>query len=165
MYSSLSKVWYQTNILFLLHLTYQPMEKIKELVENMQTLTNNVRQNFHKRITDSNVDITYEMMKVLILLSENKYMNQQQIADLTFKNKASLTSLINNMEKRNLVVRNGDKADRRNKVITPTPKGKDIYNKVNPIFDEIFNLLNKEIPSEEFSIVNNVVLKMNKTVE
>ena len=141
------------------------MENIKKLVENMQTLSNNVRQYFHKRIADLKVDITYEMVKVLILLSENKYMNQQQIADLTFKNKASLTSILNNMEKRNLVFRNEDNADRRNKIITLTPKGKDLYNKVNPILDEIFNLLNKEVTSEEISLTNNVVLKMNKAVE
>ena len=141
------------------------MENIKKLVENMQTLSNNVRQYFHKRIADVHVDITYEMVKVLILLSDNKYMNQQQIADLTFKNKASLTSLLNNMEKRSLVVRNEDNADKRNKIITLTPKGKELFSKVNPIFDEMYDLLYKDITSEEIAIMNNVVLKMNKTVE
>ena len=141
------------------------MENIKKLVENMQTLSNNVRHYFHKRISDINVDITYEMVKVLILLSDNKYMNQQQIADLTFKNKASLTSLLNNMEKRNLVVRNEDIADRRNKIITLTPKGKELFSKVNPLFDEMYDILYKDVTTEEISMMNNVVLKMNKTVE
>ena len=141
------------------------MENIKKLVENMQTLSTNVRQYFHKRLSDVKVDITYEMVKVLILLSDNKYMNQQQIADLTFKNKASLTSLLNNMEKRHLVVRNEDNADRRNKIITLTPKGKDLFSKVNPIFDEMYDLLYKDVTNEEITIMNNVVLKMNKTVE
>ncbi len=141
------------------------MENIKKLVENMQTLSTNVRQYFHKRIADVKVDITYEMVKVLILLSDNRYMNQQQIADLTFKNKASLTSLLNNMEKRSLVVRNEDNADRRNKIITLTPKGKELFSKVNPIFDEMYDLLYKDVTNEEITIMNNVVLKMNKTVE
>lgn len=131
----------------------------------MQTLSTNVRQYFHKRISDVKVDITYEMVKVLILLSDNKYMNQQQIADLTFKNKASLTSLLNNMEKRNLVVRNEDNADKRNKIITLTTKGKDLFSKVNPIFDEMYDLLYKDVTSEEIEIMNNVLLKMNKMVE
>lgn len=104
------------------------------------------------------------MVKVLILLFENKYMNQQQIANLTFKNKASLTSLLNNMERRKLVLRNKDNADRRNKIITITPKGKDLYQKVKPILDEMFTLLKKEVTSEEISLMNNVVKKMNKMV-
>ena len=133
---------------------------IRLLVENTELLTNHVRQYFHKRIADINIDITYEMVKVLILLSENKYMNQQQIANLTFKNKASLTSLINNMEQRNLVVRNKDNADRRNKIITLTPKGKDLCQKVEPVLNEMFTLLNKDVASEEISFMNNILLKM-----
>lgn len=140
------------------------MENIKKLLENTEILTNHVRQYFQKQVADINVDITYEMVKVLILLFENKYMNQQQIANLTFKNKASLTSLLNNMERRKLVLRNKDNADRRNKIITITPKGKDLYQKVKPILDEMFTLLKKEVTSEEISLMNNVVKKMNKMV-
>lgn len=44
-------------------------------------------------------------------------MNQQQIADSVFKNKASLTSLLANMERKDLVVRNEDTSERRNKII------------------------------------------------
>lgn len=140
------------------------MENIKKLVENAEVLSNHVRQYFHKQVADINIDITYEMVKVLILLSENKYMNQQQIANLTFKNKASLTSLLNNMEKRKLVLRNKDNADRRNKIITITPKGRDLYQKVKPVLDEMFILLNKEVTSEEISLMNNVIRKMSKMV-
>lgn len=131
----------------------------------MQTLSNNVRQYFHKRISELHINMTYEMVRVLILLNEHKYMNQQQIADLTFKNKASLTSLLNNMEKRNLVVRNEDQSDKRNKIITLTPTGKDLFSKVNPVFEEMYHLLYNDVSTEEVDLMNSIILKMNKSVE
>src|SRR5690554_8094349 len=81
------------------------MQHIKSLLENIQSLSTNVRHYMHKQISNLDLDLTYEMVKVLFILDDHRYLNQQQIADITLKNKASLTSLIGNMEKRGLVMR------------------------------------------------------------
>src|SRR5690554_1817126 len=94
------------------------MQHIKSLLENIQSLSTNVRHYMHKQISNLDLDLTYEMVKVLFILDDHRYLNQQQIADITRKNKASLTSLIGNMEKRGLVMRTEDSADRRNKIIS-----------------------------------------------
>lgn len=141
------------------------MNHIKKLLENIQALSVNVRHYMHKQISILDLDITYEMVKVLFLLDEHKAMNQQHIADLTLKNKASLTSLIDNMQKRNLVIRTEDSVDRRNKIITMTSTGEDTLKIVKPVLKKLFEDLYQDISIEEIEIMNKAMLKMSKVVE
>lgn len=53
-------------------------------------------------------------------------MSQQSMAKLTCKDKTSVARLLDNMEKRDLIVRIDDKHDKRKKLIYLTHKGKSI---------------------------------------
>lgn len=140
------------------------MIQIKELIENMQLLSFNVRHYFQKRIASLELDVTYEMVRVLFILSQKEHMNQQQLADITFKNKASLTSMIDNMEKRGLVVRKEDTVDRRNKIICLTEKGGKMTERVRPLFEEMFASLYQDVSEEELRIMSKVIKKMNQQI-
>lgn len=119
----------------------------------------------HKQISNLDLDLTYEMVKVLFILDDHRYLNQQQIADITLKNKASLTSLIGNMEKRDLVMRTEDSADRRNKIISLTSNGKETLNIVRPVMKKLFEELYKDISKEEIEVMNKAILKMSEVIE
>lgn len=141
------------------------MQHIKSLLENIQSLSTNVRHYMHKQISNLDLDLTYEMVKVLFILDDHRYLNQQQIADITLKNKASLTSLIGNMEKRGLVMRTEDSADRRNKIISLTSNGKETLNIVRPVMKKLFEELYKDISKEEIEVMNKAILKMSEVIE
>jgi|SRR5690554_292257 len=140
------------------------MQHIKSLLENIQSLSTNVRHYMHKQISNLDLDLTYEMVKVLFILDDHRYLNQQQIADITLKNKASLTSLIGNMEKRDLVMRT-EGADRRNKIISLTSNGKETLNIVRPVMKKLFEELYKDISKEEIEVMNKAILKMSEVIE
>lgn len=87
-------------------------------------------------------DLTMEMSQVLYyihFMAKDQRSNQQDIADRTGKNKSSVTSLIDNLVKRNLIDRQTDPNDRRSNIITLTPQGlefvEEIYDKVYHTFD------------------------------
>ncbi len=141
------------------------MQHIKSLLENIQSLSTSVRHYMHKQISNLDLDLTYEMVKVLFILDDHRYLNQQQIADITLKNKASLTSLIGNMEKRDLVMRTEDSADRRNKIISLTSNGKETLNIVRPVMKKLFEELYKDISKEEIEVMNKAILKMSEVIE
>lgn len=141
------------------------MQHIKSLLENIQSLSTNVRHYMHKQISNLDLDLTYEMVKVLFILDDHRYLNQQQIADITLKNKASLTSLIGNMEKRGLVMRTEDSADRRNKIISLTSNGKETLNLLRPVMKKLFEELYKDISKEEIEVMNKAILKMSEVIE
>src|ERR1043166_8269350 len=70
------------------------------------------------KLKASSIDLTFEMLQVLLLLWKKDDVNQQELANLLHKDKASLTYLIDNLSKRKLVRRSEDPDDRRNKRIT-----------------------------------------------
>lgn len=88
-------------------------------------LSRNFRQN--------NLDISPEQWTVLIFLWEKDGVTQQELCNATFKDKPSMTRLIDNMEKQHLVVRISDKKDRRTNLIHLTKTGREIEEKTRLI--------------------------------
>ncbi|RQO29655.1 hypothetical protein DBR32_15465 [Taibaiella sp. KBW10] len=138
------------------------MEHTKIVIDTMYTLSISVRKYFHKKLALLNLDITYEMIRLLAILSRNNYMNQQEIADISTKNKASLTSLLDNMQKRELIVRTEDDLDRRNKIISLTAKGKAYMKEVSPVVNTFFQLVEDHIGKQEMERMNKTIMKINQ---
>ena len=87
-------------------------------------------------------DVTLEMTQILYyihFIAKNQQTNQKDIAERTGKNKSSVTSLINNLEKRNLIKREINPESRRSNIISLTSEGlqfvEDIYDNVYKTFD------------------------------
>jgi DNA-binding MarR family transcriptional regulator len=100
------------------------------------------------KFKEHNVDITFEMLQILLRLWENDHINQQELANLTFKDKASLTLLIDNLSKRNLVARTEDASDRRNKLVVLKPEGVKLKNQVMPLIEEMYSMAGMGIATE-----------------
>lgn len=98
---------------------------------------------------EARIDITPDMYLILRCLWESEGVNQQELADQTAKDKASLTKLINNLESRKLVRRTHDSQDRRNKLIMLTPKGRKLKDKVYPLALEIAKTAEKSISRQQ----------------
>lgn len=63
---------------------------------------------------------------------------QQSLAEKTAKDKACLTNLINNLEKKNWVIRKEGPSDRRNRLIFLTPQGEELALTVKPLINDIY---------------------------
>ncbi|WP_413534025.1 MarR family winged helix-turn-helix transcriptional regulator [Empedobacter brevis] len=92
-----------------------------------------------KKLTEGgHSNVTMEMTQILYyihFMAKDQMTNQQDIADKTGKNKSSVTSLIDNLVKRNLVERKMSPTDRRSNIITLTPEG---YQFVTEIYDTVY---------------------------
>lgn len=98
------------------------------------------------KLKENNLDLTFEMLQVLIILYKKEGVNQQELANILHKDKASLTYLIDNLSKRNLVQRSEDAADRRNKIITVTSEGARLKTTVTAWIDEMYTVAGRDIP-------------------
>ena len=80
-------------------------ESERELV--LQTLRTWMafRQAVQRVLKRHNVDMTFEMLQVMNCLWNKQGISQQSLAEKTAKDKACLTNLINNLEKKNWVIR------------------------------------------------------------
>ena len=117
---------------------------------------NELRAFMRNKLKGRNIDLTFEMLQVLIHLWEKEGVNQQELANLLHKDKASMTYLIDNLSKRNLVQRSEDSADRRNKLITLTSEGLALKNVILPWINELYAVAGKNVSKE--TLENGIVL-------
>src|ERR1700754_369495 len=96
-----------------------------ELGRTMHELRTDTRQRIQIKIKEHGINITFEMIEVMGCLWKKDGINQQEIADLTLRDKSSMTYLLDNLVKRKLVRREEDEDDRRNKLIYLTREGKE----------------------------------------
>jgi DNA-binding MarR family transcriptional regulator len=89
------------------------------------------------------------MLHILRCLNRvDSKVNQQELANLTFKDKSSLSYLIKNMEKRGLLARKEDPSDKRNKLVALTAKGEKLYAEIREIIDDVYAKLEENVNLE-----------------
>ncbi len=113
------------------------------------------RQIIHRKIRENNIDVTFEMLHIIRCLDTSCKVNQQELANLTYKDKSSLSYLIKNMEKRGLVRREEDENDKRSKLVMLTPKGKEFYIEIRKIINDVYNELEKDLNLDHIEISIN----------
>lgn len=107
------------------------MDLISKFTKEITLVNLAIKQFIQAKLRENNIDLTFEMMQILYSLWSKDGINQQELANITAKDKASMTNLLDNLTKRNLVLRK-EGADRRNKIIFLTPEGKAIKKQVKP---------------------------------
>jgi DNA-binding MarR family transcriptional regulator len=82
-------------------------------------------------------DVQFNVMMLLVYQAGPEGgLSQAQLSDMMLVNRANITTLIDRMEKAGLVVRTSDSADRRTNIIKLTAKGKNLYTKAEPYYDQ-----------------------------
>jgi DNA-binding MarR family transcriptional regulator len=135
------------------------------LIHTMLELRDELRQFMQQKFKENHIDLTYEMHQVMACLWRQDGINQQEIANLTLRDKAGITFLIDNLTKRDLVKRQEDANDRRSKLIYLTAKGKRLGKKVDPWVQELFAIAGSGIESTAMEACMQVVEKMRDNVK
>lgn len=134
-------------------------------VDAIVTARQAIKHYFQQRTKDTHSEVSYEMFQVLNILWRKNEVNQQEIANAVQKGKASLTPLIDNLVKINLVTRTEDPADRRNKIIALTAEGKLYEKKFAPMVNEFYTLFNADVPEQKIKEFTAMLLKMSDKVK
>lgn len=96
------------------------------------------RRAMQRTLKRNNAGITFEMLQVLSSLWHEQGITQQVLAERTAKDKACLTNLMNNLEKKGYVRREEDPTDRRSKLVFLTKEGEEFRNQIHPILDQVY---------------------------
>jgi DNA-binding MarR family transcriptional regulator len=110
-------------------------------------------------------NLTPEQFLVMDTLWDEGVLSQQKIADIIFKDKNSITKLIDALEKKGLVNRVSDKTDRRLNQIHITERAVIIKEEITKIAIESTDGIIKDIPKNELIIFINVLNKMAKNID
>ena len=109
-----------------------------------------IARRMQKNFRLSGLEITTEQWSILYHLWKEDGINQQQLCEKTFRDKPSITRLIDNLVKQGLVERKSNKKDKRVNFIFLTDTAKDLQQQTidiaNQTMDEaLFNISKVEI--------------------
>lgn len=105
-------------------------------------------------------DITVDQWLVLKVLSENTKLTQSDLADLIFKDKASMTRLIELLVLKKLIQRTTHDTSRRRFQLIITEKGYDLINNITPIVKNNRNHALKGIHNNDLQLTENTLKKI-----
>jgi MarR family transcriptional regulator, organic hydroperoxide resistance regulator len=119
-----------------------------------------INRNLYRNFRAKGYDISPEQWTVLLFLWEKDGVTQQDLCNATYKDKPSMTRLINNMEHRNLVKRVSGKKDKRVNLIYLTQIGKGLELKARAIASMTLKDALKDVTLEEMEISQRVLRKI-----
>ncbi|MBK5721476.1 MarR family transcriptional regulator [Dysgonomonas sp. Marseille-P4677] len=123
------------------------------------------RQIIHRKIREHNIDVTFEMLHIMRRLNIAAKVNQQELANLTYKDKSSLSYLIKNMEKRGLVKREEDPTDKRSKLVLLTKKGEELHDEIRIIIENVYSEIEKNINKEHIQKCIDYMKEFTETIK
>ena len=119
-----------------------------------------INRKLYRNFRLNGLEMTPEQWTVMIYLWEKDGVTQQELCNATFKDKPSMTRLIDNMERQHLVVRISDKKDRRNNLIHLTTTGKDIEPQARIVVSKTLKEALQGIEVKDLQISQDVLKKI-----
>jgi DNA-binding MarR family transcriptional regulator len=116
-----------------------------------------IARRLQKNFKDASVEITIEQWSVLYHLWKAEGQSQQQLCEATFRDKPSITRLVDNLEKSKLVKRVASKNDRRSNLIFLTKEGKVLEEKTMEIANRTLNEALKGVTNGQIEIAKEVL--------
>ena len=119
-----------------------------------------IARRLQKNFKESNVEITIEQWSVLYHLWKQDGLSQQQLCDATFRDKPSITRLVDNLEKLVLVKRVASKDDRRMNMIYLTKEAQVLQEQTMALANQTLNEALGGVTIEEIEIAKMVLQKV-----
>jgi DNA-binding MarR family transcriptional regulator len=116
-----------------------------------------IARRLQKNFKQAAIDITVEQWSVLYHLWKSDSMNQQELCNATFRDKPSITRLVDNLEKLKLVKRNASKHDRRMNLIVLTDEGKELEEKCMSVANTTLNEALEGVTNGQVEIAKEVL--------
>ena len=114
---------------------------------------------------NSGVDISLDQWQVLGPIWQLKSPSQKELGEICLKDKASITRIVDSLEKKSLVVRIADQIDHRIKRVVLTNLGKQLFYDVLPIMEKTREEVRGDISEDQIVIFKNVLSKIIKNLD
>lgn len=121
--------------------------------------------NFVRKLKNNGINITFEQFTILTMLWDNENLCQYNLAQLTNRDQASTSRLINTLIKNELIIRQCCPSDKRINRIKLTEKGELLKEPVESIarecFEEAVNGISKEEVEQGMKFLTKIAENLN----
>ena len=119
-----------------------------------------IARRLQKNFKQAGIEITIEQWSVLYHLWKEDGRSQQQLCEATFRDKPSITRLVDNLEKAKMVKRVAAKNDRRINLIFLTKEAQDLQEETMRVANQTLNEALEGVKKEEVEIAKAVLQKV-----
>ena len=119
-----------------------------------------IARRLQKKFNASGFNLTIEQWSVLYHLWKEDGRSQQDLCNATFRDKPSITRLVDNLEKLDLVKRVADERDRRINKIYLTAAAKKLQESSMQLAEETLNEALDGVPPEQVELCKHVLQKV-----
>src|SRR3954469_19781474 len=119
-----------------------------------------VARSLQKNFRNAGLEITIEQWSILYHLWKEDCLSQQELCNRTFRDKPSITRLIDNLERQKLVKRMSSAEDKRINLICLTDASKELQDTTLRIANETMDEALVDVSRDEIEMVKNVLQKV-----
>lgn len=123
------------------------------------------RQAMQRLLRDSGAGITFEMLQIMSCLWTEQGISQQTLAVRTSKDKACLTNLMLNLEKKGYVCRREDPKDKRNKLVYLTDEGEAFRRWISPKLSAYYTRLDEILGKDVIKQTEKLLKDLQHAIE
>jgi len=123
------------------------------------------RQYAQKQLKNAGYSITIDQWLVIKTLLENPHIKQQDLGEKTFKDNASITRIIELLEKAEYLRRKNNVEDRRRSGLEVTEKGKKIIMEVQQIVLKNRSVALEGVNKSDLEIAKKVLLQITQNCQ
>lgn len=109
-------------------------------------------------------EISPEEWAVLLILAKNEIQTPSALSDVTFRDRTTVTRLIDGMVKKNLVFRTEDPKDRRRSLLHVSDIGKTMLGQLIPLAQEMIDDALDGISPEDIETTTKTLRKMTQNL-
>jgi len=116
-----------------------------------------IARRLQRKFNQAGLNLTIEQWSVLYHLWKEDGISQQELCNSTFRDKPSITRLVDNLEKLNLVKRVSSKNDRRMNMIWLTEEARKLQEQSMELANQTLNEALEHVPVEKIDICKEVL--------
>jgi DNA-binding MarR family transcriptional regulator len=116
-----------------------------------------IARRLQKKFNNAALNLTIEQWSVLYHLWKQEGMSQQELCNATFRDKPSITRLVDNLEKLDLVKRVPSENDRRINLIYLTKQSQKLQEQSMILAEETLNEALETVPVEKIEVCKEVL--------
>jgi DNA-binding MarR family transcriptional regulator len=119
-----------------------------------------IARRLQRKFNTAGVNLTIEQWSVLYQLWKEDGKSQQELCTATFRDKPSITRLIDNLERLNLVKRVSDEKDRRINKVFLTRQAQKLEEDTMQLAEETLNEALEGVPADQIDLCKEVLQKV-----
>lgn len=116
-----------------------------------------IARRLQKKLNEAGLNLTIEQWSVLYHLWKQDGISQQELCNATFRDKPSITRLVDNLEKLGLVKRVSSESDRRINKIELTKQSLKLQDQTMLLAEETLNEALETVPAEKVEVCKEVL--------